>query len=455
MTLLAFLFAIGLLVTVHEWGHYRVAVACGVKVYTFSVGFGPTLLKWRAKQPHPHQNTEFQIGLLPLGGFVRMADEREGAVCEADLPMAFNRQPLWARASIVAAGPLANLLLAVVLFAAMNMVGRYQTAPVLAAPVADSQAHRAGLKSGDEILRVALDGEALEPVSSLEDLRAWIIEQTELPLLLEVKSQERAAIRLLRLDAPISVFEGVSDRWQARGFTGAWSRPVVAEVVPGEPAAEAGLQSGDVVLKVDGQRVDDALTLRRLIRASGVSASPATQLWEVQRGERLLDLSVTPNRAPDGAFYIGRVGARFGDAPSKVWIQLTPLNALTHALDQLFNHVKSAIAVIGRLVSGASWEQVGGPLMIADYAGRTAQMGLGVYLGYLAMLSVSLGVFNLLPLPALDGGYLLYYLYEFVTGKSPSDVWLGVLQKLGFALLLTLMIFSFLNDAVRMGWLGG
>ena len=199
--------------------------------------------------------------------------------------------------------------------------------------------------------------------------------------------------------------------------------------------------------------MDDALTLRHLIRSSGVSALPVTQLWEVQRGERLLDLSVTPTRAQDGAFYIGRVGARFGDAPSKVWIQLNPLNALTHALDQMLDHVRSTIAVIGRLVSGASWDLVGGPLMIADYAGRTAQMGLGVYLGYLAMLSVSLGVFNLLPLPALDGGYLLYYLYEFVTGKSPSEYWLGWLQRLGLALLFTLMIFSLLNDAVRMGWL--
>ena len=292
MTLLAFLFAIGLLVTVHEWGHYRVAVACGVKVYTFSVGFGPTLLKWRAKHPHPHQDTEFQIGLLPLGGYVRMADEREGEVAESDLPMAFNRQPLSARAAIVAAGPLANLLLAVVLFAAMNMVGRYETAPVLAAPVVNSVAYRAGLKSGDEVLRVGTDSEHLEVVDSLESMRAWMDEQGDASIWMEVKAQSHAVPRLLSLEGLSTQPDQKENGWTIRGLSTAWAKPVLGDVVLGEPASQVGLQRGDLVLRVNDQHIEDAAQLRALIRHSGVLGQPSSQVWEIARDQQLLELSL-------------------------------------------------------------------------------------------------------------------------------------------------------------------
>ena len=454
MTLLAFLFAIGLLVTVHEWGHYRVAVACGVKVHTFSIGLGPTLFKWRSRRPHPGQDTEFQISLFPLGGYVRMADEREGEVVDADLPMAFNRQPLRSRASIVAAGPLANLVLAVVLFWAMNWVGRYETAPVLSAPTVDSVADRAGLRSGDAVLRAGLSEDDMVSMDSLEDLRAWMVLHGDEPVVLEVKSKEAQAVRWLKLDAPASASKEM-DGWQARGFMSAWSKPVLGEVVPNEPAAQAGLQRGDWVIKVDGRWVDDAVQLRTLIRGSGALHEPLAQTWEVSRDGHLLSLPVQPVRVPDGTGWMGRVGAQIGEPPEKRWIERGAVDALRRAMVQTGQNITSTVEMLIRLLLGsAAWDQVGGPLMIADYAGRTAEMGLGVYLGYLAMLSVSLGVFNLLPLPVLDGGHLLYYLYEFVTGKSPSDQWLGVMQRLGLALLLTLMIFSFLNDAGRLGWLG-
>lgn len=454
MTLLAFFFAIGLLVTVHEWGHYRVAVACGVKVYTFSVGFGPTLLKWRAKHPHPHQDTEFQIGLLPLGGYVRMADEREGEVAESDLPMAFNRQPLWARAVIVVAGPLANLLLAVVLFAAMNMVGRYETAPILSAPTVDSVAYRAGLHSGDMVLRAGLTEDGMVAMDSLEALRAWMVLHDDDRVVLEVKDKESRAVRWLKLDSPTPVSKEL-DGWQSRRLTSAWSKPVLGDVLPSEPAGKAGLQRGDQVIKVDGRWINDAAQLRALIRSSGTSYEPQEQTWEISRVGHLLTLSVQPARVPDGTAWMGRVGAQIGEPPEKYWIERSPLNALWRAWVQTQENIASTAQTLIRLLLGvAAWDRIGGPLMIADYAGRTAEMGLGVYLGYLAMLSVSLGVFNLLPLPVLDGGHLLYYLYEFVTGKSPSDRWLGAMQRLGLALLLTLMIFSFLNDARRLGWLG-
>jgi regulator of sigma E protease len=456
VTLLAFLFAIGLLVTVHEWGHYRVAVACGVKVHTFSIGFGPTLFKWRSKQPRPGQDTEFQISLFPLGGYVRMADEREAEVAAADLPMAFNRQPLRARAAIVAAGPLANLFLAVLLFTGMNWVGRYETAPIMSTPVADSAAHRAGLRSGDVVLRAGLTPADFTHVESLEMLRAWIAKQRTSPICLEVKSKDEQMLRVLRLDAPpMQPPQQETDGWFSRGFVAGWSKPLIGSVVAGEPASQAGLQPGDLVSKVDGVWVEDAAQLRALIRLSGQGQVPMEQVWDIWRGDQLLQLFVTPTRVQEGTAWFGRVGAQIGQPAERVWIQYGAMDALSHSLLQTWQHVDATVETLQHLFLGAaSWDQLGGPLMIADYAGRTAQMGLGVYLGYLAMLSVSLCVFNLLPLPVLDGGHLLYYLYEFVTGKSPSDSWLGVMQRLGLALLLTLTIFSFLNDAGRLGWLG-
>ena len=453
MTLLAFLFAIGLLVTVHEWGHYRMAVAFGVKVLNFSIGLGPTLFRWRVAQAQLGHATEFQIGLIPLGGYVRMLDEREAEVTPADLPFAFNRQPLAARAAIVAAGPLANIVLAVVLFALMNGVGRQQTAPVMSAPMTASVAERAGLQSGDVVLRVGRTPEDWSAVESYEALRAWVMAQGPAPLYFEVQRQGKEASRILMLDAVPDANN--AQGWTARGLGAPWSAPVLGDVVPNEPAALAGLQRGDQVMRVNQVRVEDAAQLRNLIRLSGNAQEPLEQTWQVSRQGSLLTLDVQPLRIREDEAWIGRVGAQIGAAPDTLWVTYDWPDAIAHALMQTLDNVQTTADMLIQLLTGqAAWQQVGGAFSIADYAGRTAQQGLGVYLGYLAMLSISLGVFNLLPLPVLDGGHLLYYLYEFVTGKSPSEFWLGVMQRLGLALLFTLMIFSLLNDAQRLGWLG-
>lgn len=379
-----------------------------------------------------------------------MADEREAEVSPQDLHRAFNRQPLGARAAIVAAGPLVNLLLAVVLFAAMNLVGRYETAPILSAPETDSVAYQAGVKSGDQVLRVGRESDDLELIDSLEGLRAWMAAQDTSAVYWEVKSQSGSTTHLLRLEA-VETTQGQDDGWHLRGLRGPWSKPVLGDVVPSEPAAQAGLHRGDVVTRVNGERVDDAAQLRTLIRASGAAHDPQPQQWEVLRAGHVLELSVMPARVMDGSAWIGRVGAQIGETPEKVWIQRAFVEAWIHATDQTMSQIKATVSALGRLLTElAAWDQVGGPLMIADYAGRSAQMGLGVYLGYLAMLSVSLGVFNLLPFPVLDGGHLMYYLYELLTQKAPSDFWLIFFQKLGFLLLCALMIFSFLNDLGRL-----
>lgn len=455
MTLLAFLLALGVLITAHEWGHYRVAVACGVKVLTFSIGFGKPLLRWKSRKPHAGQDTEFCISLIPLGGYVKMLDEREGDVTPQDLPMAFNRQPLWARAAIVSAGPLANLLLAVCLYAATFWVGQFETQATLSAPVVGSVADAAGLRSGDTVLRAGVDAENLQDITSLDELRWWILQQDTSPVYLEVQVQGKPTPHVVHV---AELHEGAiskeSNAWQARGFTGAWSRAVIGDVQTGSPAQVAGLQRGDEVLRLDGQWVTDGPSLRAMVRRSGHTQAPNTQLWEISREGRQLTLSVTPERLAEGSEFIGRIGAQVGEPPAKVWVQSGLFAGLEKALSQTWQVIVMTLDMLGRLLTGnASMDNLSGPLTMADYAGRSASLGIGAYLSYLALLSVSLGVFNLLPLPVLDGGHLLYYLYEALTGRPPSPEWLDTMQRVGLAALVALMVFSLFNDVVRLGWL--
>jgi regulator of sigma E protease len=455
MTLVAFLLALGVLITVHEWGHYRVAVACGVKVLTFSIGFGKPLLRWKSRRPHPGQDTEFCISLIPLGGYVKMLDEQEGDVSPHDAPMAFNRQPLWARAAIVSAGPVANLVLAVCLYAATFWIGQYESQPTLAAPVAGSVAEAAGLRSGDTVLRAGTSADDLQVLASIEALRWWLLQQDASPIYLEVHPQGKQSARILSLSAlQNDAGSKNSDAWQALGFTGAWSRAVLGEIQEGRPADVAGLQRGDEVLRINGRAVSDAISLRAMVRVSGQQHEPVAQNWEVSRLGALLHIYVTPERVADGSQHMGRIGAQVGEPPAKVWVQYGLVDGLVKSAAQTWDVVVMTFNMLGRLITGnASLDNLSGPLTMADYAGRSASLGIGAYLSYLAFVSVSLGVFNLLPLPVLDGGHLLYYLYEAYTGHPPSPQWLEVMQRAGLAILVSLMVFSLFNDVVRLGWL--
>jgi len=456
MTLLAFLLALGVLITVHEWGHYRVAVACGVKVLTFSIGFGAPLLRWKSRHPHSGQDTEFAISLIPLGGYVKMLDEREGDVAVSDMPMAFNRQSLWVRAVIVSAGPLANLLLAVCLYAATFWIGQYETQATLASPLVGSIAEAADLHSGDTVLRAGTASESLQDIASLDDLRWWLMQQGPSAVYLEVRAQGKQSTRILSLPAmPESqASEKDNDAWRGRGFTVAWSRAVLGDVQAGRPAQVAGLLRGDEVLRIDGHIVADASALRATVRLSGQRHVPQPQVWEISRAGQVMEVHVTPEQIAEGAQHIGRIGAQVGEAPTQVWVQSGFIEGMSQAFAKTWTVIEMTCDMLGRLLTGhASLDNLSGPLTIADYAGRSASLGLGAYLSYLALLSVSLGVFNLLPLPVLDGGHLLYYLYEACTGHPPSPQWLDVMQRAGFAVLVTLMAFSLFNDVVRLGWL--
>lgn len=461
MSVLAFLLGLGLLITVHEWGHYRVAVACGVKVLTFSIGFGKPLLRWKSRRPYPGQDTEFIISLIPLGGYVKMLDASEGALTPADAQMALDRQPLWARAAIVSAGPIANLLLALVLYAATFWLGQYETRALLATPVAGSAADLAGLKSGDLVLRAGVSDASMQDIGSMEQLRWWLMQQDQAAtgLVLDVRPIGRATSHRVSLALPLSELEGTSNAVTGLsdlGLVGTWSRAVLGELQPNSAAQQAGLQRGDEVLRIDGRVIDDAVALRSTVRASGrLQAQIPEQLWDVQRaGQGVLHIAVTPDRVSEGAEFVGRIGAQVGEPPQKIWMQYGLLDGLLRAADRTWEVSRLTLNMIGRLITGrASLDNLSGPLSMADYAGRTASVGFAPYLAYLALLSVSLGVFNLLPLPVLDGGHLLYYLYEAFTGHPPSPRWLEILQSAGMAVLMALMAFSLFNDVVRLGWL--
>jgi regulator of sigma E protease len=371
--------------------------------------------------------------------------------------MAFNRQPLWARTAIVSAGPLANLVLAVLLYSATFWLGQYETQATLAAPVAGSVAEVAGLRSGDTVLRAGSSPEDLKAVTSLESLRWWVLQQGTSSLYLEVQSSTSKTPLVLHLsEMPDQGPEDMTDQaWGGRGFSGAWSRAVLVDVIPGGAAAEAGLLAGDEVIRIDGRLVPDASTLRAWVQASGRQQSPVAQTWDVnRRGVGVFQVTVRPKQVQDGAQNKGRIEARVGEPPAQVWVQMGVWDGLAQGFNKTSDVVRMTLDILGRLLVGqASLDNLSGPLSMADYAGRSASLGLGAYLAYLALVSVSLGVFNLLPLPVLDGGHLLYYLYEALTGRAPSAQWLDALQRLGLAVLLALMVFSLFNDVVRLGWL--
>ncbi|MFB9145816.1 RIP metalloprotease RseP [Halomonas alkalicola] len=445
--ILAVIVVLGLLITFHEFGHFWVARRCGVRVLRFSVGFGTPI--WSRVDRH---GTEFAVAAIPLGGYVKMLDEREAPVPEDELGQAFNRKTVWQRIAIVAAGPLANFLLAIVAYWALFVAGTTTVAPVIGSVEPGSPAERGGLVAGQEI--VAVRGEAVRGWDEINlKLVAAIGMSGELTV--DARSDATAEPREYRL--PVENWLVRQDPPQPLPSLGVtpWRPPfpaVLGQLMPGEAADAAGLQAGDEILAVDGTPVDDWMHFVDIVRAS---PGEALTLEVARDGERL-SLAITPgsNTLEEGVT-IGYIGA--GVAPV-AWpeeyrreIRYGPVAAVGEAVSRTGEMTLLTLDAIRKMLVGLiSPSNLSGPITIAQISGDSARAGLESFVSFLAYLSISLAVLNLLPIPVLDGGHLLYYFVEVVRGRPVSEQAQAIGLRIGLALVGTLMLMAIYFDLMRL-----
>ncbi|WDZ98183.1 RIP metalloprotease RseP [Herbaspirillum sp. WKF16] len=452
-TLLAFFVALGTLVVVHELGHYLVARWCGVKVLRFSVGMGRVIWSRRFGR----DRTEWALSILPLGGYVKMLDAREQDLQDIppeDLKREFTRQSVWRRIAIVAAGPIANFLLAILLFAGLYMHGVPEPVPTLRGAEQQTAAWQAGLRAGDRI--TAING---APVQVWSEVR-WKLMQ----LVLE-KADARVDVERLNpngegklLNSVTLRLDGVSSNELEGDFLAklglALARPpaVLGKIMDG-PAKAAGLQTSDRILAIDGAPVRDGLAFVEKVRES---AGKSLALHGM-RGASAFDVTVVPESVEDGAEgrRIGRIKVEVPLAPEMATVSDGPLEAVAKGARRTWDTSVMTIKMIGKMIVGqVSLKNITGPITIADYAGQTARVGLVSYLSFLAFISISLGVMNLLPIPVLDGGHLLYYALEILTGRPVSERFGEIAQRAGLGILMALMLVAAFNDIVRLMFQG-
>lgn len=437
-TIVAFLAALTLLIFVHELGHYLVARWCGVKVLRFSIGFGRPLLSWRSGP----DRTEWAIASIPLGGYVRMLDERDpdcGPIAPHELPRAFTRKSLLQRSAIVVAGPMANFLLAIVLYAAMGWIGMQEPAALIDAPAPGTAAASAQLQAGDRVLEA--DGSV---VRSWNDLRLAllepVIEQRDTTLVVE-RGGERRSVSLDTSGLPAG--EAERDFLATLGLRIAPGDVAIGNVAAGGAAERDGLRAGDLIRAIDGRPIERAAQVIRVVQGS--ADQPLRFL--VLRDGAEITLSVTP-QLQEG---VGRIGAGLQDRLAMQMVRFGPFESIGHGARQTWEMSAFSLRMMGRMLTGElSLRNLSGPVTIADLAGQTVRVGWLAYASFLALISISLGVLNLLPIPVLDGGHLVYYALEALKGRPLSERFMAVTQKAGLAIIMTMMAVALFNDFTRL-----
>lgn len=445
--LAAFLVVLGVLIVVHELGHYLAARLCGVKVLRFSVGFGRMLWKRRFGA----DQTDWAISIFPLGGYVKMLDEREGKVAEDEVHRAFNRQGVGKRSIIVAAGPLANFILAILIYWAVFMHGSEELLPVLGTPPAGSPAAMAIIGNGEQVRTV--DG---QPVATWNDLR-WILLQKavdqESVALEVINERDEIAVRHLYLAAAGEQgWEGDALERLGIRFYRPELPPVIGKVVANSVGERAGLLPGDRVLAIAGKEVSSWYELVAVIRDS---ATKPLRL-ELERQGEIVAVDVIPDAISERGQTVGKIGVAVAEGPKprrevKAYISYGIVDAAGKALQETWDKSVFSLVMMGKMLTGeVSWKNLSGPVTIADYAGQSARLGLDYYLKFMALVSISLGVLNLLPIPVLDGGHLLYHMLEVVMRRPLSERAMEIGQQVGMSILFALMAFAFFNDLTRL-----
>jgi regulator of sigma E protease len=443
-TLAMFVVAIGVLITVHEYGHFWVARKVGIKVLKFSVGFGPALLSWKGRD-----GVQYVVAALPLGGFVKMAGEvpgEEGDLAPDEAERAYNRQPVPQRMAVAAAGPVMNFLFAAVAFIAVYLIGVQGLTPQVGYVAADTPAAAAGLRMGDRLQ--AVNGSR---VQSWNEARVALMGAAMDREVATLTVNDGGAERQVRLDLGQVGGANLQSGFLYRSVGLAPYQPVsVGEVVADSPAARAGLQAGDRIVGLDGQPLGSWLRFLDVVQAH--PGEPLT-MTVARDGERR-ELTVTPERVTgeDGQA-TGRIGMRPGPLPEelRVTVRYGPIGALGQGLAKTGEMLWLTVEMLGRMVTGSvSSDNLGGPIAIAQFAGQSAEAGLVPFLWFLGMISLSLGFLNLLPIPVLDGGHLLFQAIEGIRGRPLADETMMRWQQLGIAVLLAVMAFAFYNDIQRL-----
>ncbi len=443
--ILGFVLAVGLLTTVHEFGHFWVARRLGVKVLRFSIGFGKPLITWYDKH-----GTEYVIAAIPFGGYVKMLDQNEGKVADNERHLAFNNKPVWERMLVIAAGPTFNFLFAVFAYWVVFVWGIASIVPVLGDIPKGSAAYTAGLRAGQEI--IAVDNQHTD---TWENIVVALVSNADAQNFVNVTVYDPKKRKNIVYALNVGNWSQDNGEENILGNLGLEPvdpiRPIVGTIMPDMPAAQVGLESGDEIISIDGEHMTSRSQVLSALRDK---YDRATQLVIKRKDEHVTVLITPAKKILEGGTATGFIGIQFANQP---WPEnlirterYTPGVALVMALIKTKEYSVLTLQFTGKMVTGKmSLQHVAGPISIAKFAGRTVQSGIEYFCGFLALVSISLGVLNMLPIPVLDGGHFMFCVIELLRGKALSLRTIQMGQMLGFVILGSFMLLAIYNDLLR------